>query len=61
MNPYIQIVYGPTGYRVEKWVWNSDADEYVLDEICPERFEHYYQAEMLAASWSAATKIKYIK
>ena len=58
MKPYIQVAYGSTGYRIEKWIWNFDADEYVLDKTYPERFAHYYQARMVAASWATSQKIE---
>jgi hypothetical protein len=60
MNAYIQVAYGPSGYKVEKWLWNADANEYVLDDTHPDRFSHRYQAEAQALSWASAQNIRFI-
>jgi hypothetical protein len=60
VNAFIQVTYGPSGYRVEKWVWNSEIGTYMLDETHPKRFTHRYQADEQAISWANAEGIRFM-
>ena len=56
MKPYITTAFGPTGYRIERWLWNFDAEEYVMDEMHPERFTHHHQPDAHKGCASGAVR-----